>query len=60
MAGGGDVAGNPRLMPPPAPVLAKIGADSAAGELPFNLAITLLRVAASFVIAMTLGVASAS
>lgn len=51
------LAGNPRLMPPPATVLAKILADSATGELPFNLAITLLRVTASFVIAMGLGVA---
>jgi NitT/TauT family transport system permease protein len=51
------LAANPRLMPAPATVLAKIGADTATGELPWNLAITLLRVAASFVIAMTLGVA---
>ena len=51
------LAGDPRLMPPPAAVLAKIGADSVTGELPWNLAITLLRVAASFVIAMTIGVA---
>ena len=51
------LAHNPRLMPAPAAVLAKIGADSLTGELPWNLAITLLRVAASFVIAMTVGVA---
>jgi NitT/TauT family transport system permease protein len=51
------LAGNPRLMPPPAAVLAKILADASTGELPFNLAITLLRVTASFVIAMGLGVA---
>jgi NitT/TauT family transport system permease protein len=51
------LAANPRLMPAPATVLAKIGADTATGELPWNLAITLLRVAASFVIAMTIGVA---
>ena len=51
------LAANPRLMPAPATVLAKIGADTAAGELPWNLAITLLRVVASFVIAMTIGVA---
>jgi NitT/TauT family transport system permease protein len=50
-------AGNSRLMPPPAAVLAKLAADSATGELPFNLAITLVRVTASFVIAMSLGVA---
>lgn len=51
------VAGNPRLLPSPAAVLAKMAADTATGELPYNLAITLLRVAASFCIAMTLGVA---
>ena len=51
------LAHTPRLMPAPAAVLAKIGADSLTGELPWNLAITLLRVAASFVIAMTVGVA---
>jgi NitT/TauT family transport system permease protein len=51
------MAGHPRLMPAPAAVLAKMAADTATGELPVNLAITLLRVAASFVIAMTLGVA---
>ena len=51
------LAGNPRLMPPPARVLDKFLADSATGELPWNLALTLLRVAASFAIAMTVGVA---
>ena len=51
------MAANPRLMPSPAAVLTQIGIDSATGELPWNLAITLLRVTASFVIAMTLGVA---
>ena len=51
------LAGNPRLMPSPALVLAKMAADTATGELPYNLAITLLRVTASFLIAMTLGVA---
>jgi NitT/TauT family transport system permease protein len=52
-----SLAADPRLMPAPAAVLAKIGADCVTGELPWNLAITLLRVAASFVIAMSLGVA---
>jgi NitT/TauT family transport system permease protein len=51
------LAGNPRLMPPPARVLGKIMADSATGELPWNLGLTLLRVAASFAVAMTAGVA---
>lgn len=52
-----SLAAAPRLLPPPAAVLAKIVADSADGELPWNLAITLTRVAASFVIAMSVGVA---
>jgi NitT/TauT family transport system permease protein len=52
-----SLAGDARLMPPPAAVLAKVAAETATGELPFNLAVTLLRVAASFVIAMGLGVA---
>jgi NitT/TauT family transport system permease protein len=52
-----SLAANPRLMPSPAAVLAQIGIDSASGELPWNLAVTLARVAASFVIAMSLGVA---
>ena len=51
------IAGDPRLMPSPSRVLAKILADSADGELPWNLAITLMRVTISFVIAMTTGVA---
>lgn len=52
-----SLAATPRLLPPPATVLAKIVTDSADGELPWNLAITLLRVAASFAIAMSIGVA---
>jgi NitT/TauT family transport system permease protein len=52
-----SLAGSPRLMPPPATVLEKIAAETATGELPWNLGITLLRVAASFVLAMGLGVA---
>ena len=51
------LAGNQRLMPTPDIVLAKLAADTATGELPWNLAVTLLRVAASFAIAMSLGVA---
>ena len=51
------LAANPRLMPPPAVVLATIARETASGELPWHLAITLLRVAASFVLAMSLGVA---
>jgi NitT/TauT family transport system permease protein len=51
-----SLAANPRLMPPPAAVLAMIARETASGELPWNLAVTLLRVAASFVLAMSLGV----
>lgn len=51
------IAGDPRLMPAPSRVLAKILADSATGELPWNLAVTLMRVTISFAIAMTAGVA---
>ena len=47
------LAANPRLMPPPSLVLEKIAAETATGELPWNLGITLLRVAASFVLAMS-------
>jgi NitT/TauT family transport system permease protein len=48
---------DPRLLPSPGLVLAKIGVETASGELPFNLGVTLLRVAASFAIAMGVGVA---
>jgi NitT/TauT family transport system permease protein len=51
------LAASPRLMPPPLLVLEKIAAETATGELPWNLGITLLRVAASFVLAMGIGVA---
>jgi NitT/TauT family transport system permease protein len=51
------LAADPRLMPPPAAVLRMIGKETLSGELPWNLAVTLLRVGASFVLAMSLGVA---
>ena len=51
------LAGDARLMPPPMAVLAAIWRESLSGELPWHLALTLLRVAASFVLAMSLGVA---
>jgi NitT/TauT family transport system permease protein len=51
------LAASPRLMPPPGAVLARIGTEAASGELLWNLAVTLLRVGASFVLAMSLGVA---
>jgi NitT/TauT family transport system permease protein len=46
---------NPRRLPSPAAVLAALAALTASGELLYHLAVTLLRVAASFVIAMALG-----
>jgi NitT/TauT family transport system permease protein len=51
------LAADPRLMPSPAAVLAAIAAETASGELPYHLAVTLARVAASFVLAMSLGTA---
>lgn len=52
---GAMLAATPRLMPPPAAVLRAIAAETASGELPWHLGITLLRVAASFVLAMGIG-----
>ena len=46
---------NPRRLPAPAAVLAALAGFTASGELPYHLGVTLLRVAASFVIAMALG-----
>lgn len=54
---GAWLAGSSRLMPPPAAVLARIVQETAAGELPFHLGMTLVRVAASFIIAMVVGIA---
>ncbi|GGD13824.1 ABC transporter permease [Aureimonas glaciei] len=44
-----------RLLPTPAAVAAAFWRDARTGELPFHLAMTLMRVAASFVVAMTIG-----
>lgn len=52
-----SLAANPRLMPSPATVFAMIGQETLSGDLPWHLGITLLRVAASFVLAMGIGVA---
>lgn len=49
------LAADPRLMPPPAAVLARLAGEAASGDLAFHLAATLARVAASFVIAMVIG-----
>ncbi len=46
-----------RVLPSPAAVLAAGWADTVTGELPFNLAMTLGRVAGAFVIAMAAGTA---
>jgi NitT/TauT family transport system permease protein len=48
-------ADDPRRLPTPGAVLHAIIAYTASGELPYHLSVTLLRVAASFVIAMTIG-----
>jgi len=44
-----------RLFPPPSAVFAALWAETASGQLPHNLGITLWRVACAFVIAMALG-----
>ncbi|MGF1477494.1 MAG: ABC transporter permease [Geminicoccaceae bacterium] len=51
------IADQPRLMPPPAIVFGRLGEEFASGDLVHHLAITLARVAASFVIAMVVGTA---
>jgi NitT/TauT family transport system permease protein len=52
-----SLAANPRLMPSPAAVFAMIGQETLKGDLLWHLGITLMRVAASFVLAMGIGVA---
>jgi NitT/TauT family transport system permease protein len=54
----GTLALGPRLCPSPLSVLAFAGQEIASGELPYHLAITLTRVAAAFLIAMSIGVAA--
>jgi NitT/TauT family transport system permease protein len=51
------LAANPMLLPTPAGVLLTMAQQTASGDLPYHLCITLARVAASFVIAMTIGTA---
>jgi NitT/TauT family transport system permease protein len=46
-----------RVLPPPVDVLSSIEKGFQDGELPYNIAITLSRVAASFVLAMAVGIA---
>ncbi|WP_081718409.1 ABC transporter permease subunit [Lutibaculum baratangense] len=45
----------PRLCPSPATVAAFVVRETASGELPYHLGVTLLRVAAAFLLAMTIG-----
>jgi NitT/TauT family transport system permease protein len=54
----GSLALGQRLCPDPFRVLAFSGREIVSGELPYHLAITLARVAAAFVIAMSVGVAT--
>ena len=49
-------AANPRLMPAPLTVFAVLGKEIFQGELLYHLGVTLLRVAASFALAMSIGV----
>ena len=51
------LAMDPRTLPGPVLVLARILEETATGALPFHLAATLLRVAAAFVLAMAIGAA---
>ncbi len=46
-----------RVLPPPLVVLDALNEGLASGELPYHVGITLLRVAAAFVLAMAIGVA---
>lgn len=46
-----------RLLPAPAAVFATLASETASGALPYNVGVTLLRVAASFVLAMAIGTA---
>jgi NitT/TauT family transport system permease protein len=54
---GALIADDPRRLPTPGAVLHAIIEYTASGELPYHLGVTLLRVAASFVIAMAIGTA---
>jgi NitT/TauT family transport system permease protein len=50
-------AANPRFMPAPLTVFAVLVDEIVAGDLPYHLGVTLLRVAASFALAMSVGIA---
>lgn len=51
------LAADAQLLPTPGTVLATLIEQTASGELPYHLGVTLARVAASFVIAMAIGTA---
>ena len=51
------IADDPRRMPTPFQVIAQIIAETAKGDLPYHLSITLARVLASFTVAMAIGTA---
>jgi NitT/TauT family transport system permease protein len=51
------LAGNPQLLPPPDAVARFAWHEILSGEMPRDVAITLLRVAAAFVLSMVIGVA---
>ncbi|MCC2097743.1 MAG: ABC transporter permease subunit, partial [Hyphomicrobiales bacterium] len=51
----GSMFGSERLLPPPMVVAAVISAEAQSGALFFNLGVTLMRVLAAFVMALTLG-----
>lgn len=49
------IADDPRRLPTPMMVINQIISETVKGDLPYHLSVTLLRVAASFMVAMTLG-----
>jgi len=51
-----SMAANTDTLPSPAQVFHRLWVDTASGELPYHLAVTLLRVAVSFALAMLIGV----
>lgn len=51
------LADDPRRLPTPLQVIGEIAVETAKGDLPYHLGITLARVVASFAVAMTIGTA---
>lgn len=54
---GALIADDPRRLPTPFQVIARIVEETAKGDLPYHLGVTLTRVALSFVVAMVIGTA---